>query len=618
MIYRSQNISSSKTRFIFIVLCLIMAFFVRANAQDSQDTSNEEVKRLQRAIFVFNFAQQIGWPNANESESFKIGVLGPDRTILDLQAMAQKRQIYGKPVEIVRFQFIKDVKGIQLLYVNNKYNYGIHYILSKISAKNILLVSEDYNFNASMINMVNVGNSFEYEINSGRIENEGFAMAPSLKRYAISSSEKWKRLYRKTERSLTEVQEENKEHQTVIRNKEQEIRFHKDKITDQLEKIGDQEEEIHHKRVEISRRNKEIEKLYTQSEIQQKKYEDKVLIERELEDNIQEQIAFIKKQEEKIKIANQEIDNRNEFLEKQNTQIDEQKKVLEQQNLEINTQKKINLLLVALIILALGASFIIYRGYLAKKRFNIELEKKNRAIHEQSIELEAKNKELEQFAYIASHDLQEPLNTISSFIGLIAEDYGDSFDEVGKESLAFISDASKRMKNLIDALLQYSRLGRSREYKNVDCKVVLKELQDDLKKIIEETNAKITIANLPVVKGSEIELRLLFQNLISNAIKFRDAKTIPKIDISFTKRTDPKDKAKGFWQFSVKDNGIGIPDEHKERIFAIFQRLHSRDQYQGTGIGLAHCKKIVESHGGEIWLESKEGKGSTFYFTIPV
>ncbi len=618
MIYRSQNISSSKTRFIFIVLCLIIAFFVRANAQDSQDTSNEEVKRLQRAIFVFNFAQQIGWPNEDQYESFKIGVLGPDRTILDLQAMAQKRQIYGKPVEIVRFQFIKDVKGIQLLYVNNKYNYGIHYILSKISNKNILLVSEDYNFNASMINMVNVGNSFEYEINSERIENEGFAMAPSLKQYAISSSEKWKRLYRKTERSLTEVQEKNKEHQTVIRNKEQEIRFHKDKITNQLEKIGDQEEEIHHKREEISKRNKEIEKLYTQSEIQQKKYEDKVLIERELEDNIQEQIAFIKKQEEKIKIANQEIDNRNKFLEKQNTQIDEQKKVLEQQNLEINTQKKINLLLVALIILALGASFIIYRGYLTKKRFNIELEKKNRAIHEQSIELEAKNKELEQFAYIASHDLQEPLNTISSFIGLIAEDYGDSFDEVGKESLAFISDASKRMKNLIDALLEYSRLGRSREYKNVDCNIVLQELQDDLKKIIEETNANITIGKLPVVKGSEIELRLLFQNLISNAIKFRDAKTIPKIDISCTKRGNSKEKVNSFWQFSVKDNGIGIPEEHKERIFAIFQRLHSRDQYQGTGIGLAHCKKIVESHGGEIWLESKEGKGSTFHFTIPV
>ncbi|GAA4278350.1 YfiR/HmsC family protein [Aquimarina mytili] len=614
MMYKLQYISILKTYSVYVLICFTTFFSTQIQAQD---TSNEEVKRLQRAIFIFNFAQQVEWQNLAEESTYKIGVLGPDRTILDLQVLSQKRKIYGKPVEIIRFQLVKNVKDIQLLYVNHKYNYSIDYILSKISGKNILLIGEDYNFNSSMINMVNVGDSFEYEINSNRIENEGFIIAPSLKRYAISSSEKWKRLYKKTERSLQKEQKENEENKTIIRDKEQEIKHQQSKITNQLEKLGDQEREIDDKREEINRRNKEIEHLYTQSEIQQKKYEEKIRIERELEKNIQEQISFIKKQDQRIKTGKEHIDEQTEFLQRQEDQIKAQEEILVQQTSEIEAQKKINILLASLVVIILATGLFVYRAYIVKKRFSATLEKKNEAIHQQSLELESKNKELEQFAYIASHDLQEPLNTISSFIGLITEDYGDSFDDVGKESLTFIKDASIRMKKLIDSLLEYSRLGRSKEYKAVDTNTLLKELLTDLKSSIDKTEAKIKVNDIPVIKGSEVELRLLFQNLISNAIKFRCTDVIPEIEISCVKKNDTNGKTGGFWEFSIRDNGIGIPQQHKERIFAIFQRLHSREQYQGTGIGLAHCKKIVESHGGEIWLNSKEGKGSTFYFTIP-
>ncbi|WP_158237306.1 YfiR/HmsC family protein [Aquimarina sp. MAR_2010_214] len=584
-----------------------MSFSLKIKAQE---TSNEEVKRLQRAIFVFNFAQQIVWPTIEEHQNFKIGVLGPDRTILDLKAMSLKRKIHGKPVEIVRFQFVKNVKDVQLLYVNHKYNYDMHYILSKISGKNIMLVGEDYNFNASMINMVNVGDSFEYEINESRIEEEGFTIASTLRKYAITSSEKWKRLYRKTERTLNKVQEDKDKQEAILKDKEEQIQSQEEKITDQLEKIDSKEGEI-------NRRNKKIESLYTESEIQQKKYEEKVVIERELEKNIQEQVAFIKIQEEKIIQGNQKISMQNDFLIEQKEKIKEQESVLNQQATELIAHKKVNLLLIALILLILVVSIFIYRNYLVKKKYNKELKHKNLEIYNQSLELESKNKELEQFAYIASHDLQEPLNTISSFIGLLAEDYEENFDEAGKESMTFIKEASIRMKKLIDALLEYSRLGRSKEYDNVDCNIIIQELKKDLKVILDKTGAKINIKNLPVIKGSEIELRLLFQNLISNGIKFSTPDTIPKIDITCVEKNDPKDASKGFWQFSIQDNGIGIPEKHQERIFAIFQRLHSRDEYEGTGIGLAHCKKIVEAHGGKIWLTSKEKKGSTFYFTIP-
>ncbi len=604
-----QHTVKIKTYFILVLMSFCSLGFSAHLLAQEQDRSSEEVKRIQRAIFIFNFAQQIEWGNSSDFSTFKIGVLGPDRTILDLQAMALRRKIGGKPVEIVRFQFVKNIKDVQLLYVNHKYNYDVQYVLNKVFGKNILLVTEDYNFNSSMINMVNVGDSFEYEINANRIENEGFAIAPSLKKYAITSSEKWKRLYRKTERSLTEVQEENKE-------KEQEIKSQQDKITDQIERIEDQEKEIYSNQEEISDRNRRIENLYTQSKIQQKKYEEKVAIEKELEQNIQEQIEFIKTQEEKIEVGKEQIQIQSDFLKEQDNRIQEQRSILEQQASEINAQKKINILLISIVAIVLLASLVIYRNYLMKKRLNRALQKKNKEIHLQSLELESKNKELEQFAYIASHDLQEPLNTISSFINLITEDYGDSFDDVGKESLIFIQDASVRMKNLIDALLRYSRLGRSREFSDVDCNTILDELQKDLKIRIEDSGAQIITEDLPVVTGSTIEIRLLFQNLISNGIKFRAAGVTPKISISSHKKTNTEE-SKDYWEFSVKDNGIGIPDQHKERIFAIFQRLHSREDYEGTGIGLAHCKKIVESHGGEIWLESTEGKGSIFYFTIP-
>ncbi len=598
MIGERFHISTIYNYSISMFLCLFTALFSLNTV--AQETDNE-VKRLHRPIFVFNFAQQIGWPNIEEQKSFKIGVLGPDLAILDLHTMAQKRKIHGKPVEIVRFTVVKDVKDIQLLYVNHKYNYDIKYILSKISGKNILLVSEDYNYNASMINMVNVAGTFEYEINESRIEKENFVIVPTLKEYAITSSEKWKRLYRKTEKTLTKVQEDKDKQEVVFK-----------------DRIADKEKEIETKEGEIIRRNEKIENLYTESEIQKIRYKEKISIERELEKNIQEQILFIKNQEEKIKASTLEIEKQNEFLEQQNSKIEKQSTILKRQTSEINAQKKINILLVGIIFLALVGSLLIYKGFLQKKKLNKELGLKNEAISQQSLELEVKNKELEQFAYIASHDLQEPLNTISSFIGLIAEDYGASFDDLGKESLSFIEDASDRMKKLIDALLEYSRLGRSKAYAEVDCNQVLKELKSDLKSRIENTGAILDITDLPMVNGSEIELRLLFQNLISNGIKFRTSDTIPEITINCVKKRDDKKDTKSFWEFSVKDNGIGIPEEHQERIFAIFQRLHSRDAYEGTGIGLAHCKKIVEAHGGKIWLESFKNQGSTFYFTIPV
>lgn len=236
-----------------------------------------------------------------------------------------------------------------------------------------------------------------------------------------------------------------------------------------------------------------------------------------------------------------------------------------------------------------------------------------RKLQEQSIkkqiELESKNKELEQFAYIASHDLQAPLRTISNYIGIFEEDYASKLDENAQDYLKRVYQALERMNALIKALLDFSRLGRNMRLNNVDCGKIITEVLDDLNQNINDTSTCIEIGEMPVLYVCEIEMRQLFQNLISNAIKFRKKNESPVIKINAEQQNDK-------WKFSISDNGIGIDPIHFERIFLIFQRLNHAQQYEGYGIGLANCKRIVELHKGEISVESELGKGSTFYFTI--
>ena len=225
-------------------------------------------------------------------------------------------------------------------------------------------------------------------------------------------------------------------------------------------------------------------------------------------------------------------------------------------------------------------------------------------------DLQVANKELEQFAYVASHDLQEPLRTISIFVGLIEEKYSGKTDEDTELYLKQIVNAASKMQNLIKDLLDFSQIGRNISFAATDCNNILKEVIANLGATIKESKAKITSTVLPVVIGNEIELRQLFQNLISNAIKFHKKNSNPEIEITFVEKETE-------YLFAFKDNGIGLEEQYKDRIFIIFQRLHTSTEYAGTGIGLATCKKIVALHNGKIWMESKLGHGSIFYFTIP-
>jgi len=225
--------------------------------------------------------------------------------------------------------------------------------------------------------------------------------------------------------------------------------------------------------------------------------------------------------------------------------------------------------------------------------------------------LKKSNEELEQFAYVVSHDLKEPVRMIKSYMELLKKRYGSKLDSDANDFIDFAVDGAERMQKLIEDLLAYSRVDRKgKPFKLVDCNKILEKALKNLELAIKETNAIVRNSKLPEVMGDETQLLQLFQNLISNAIKFRDTRK-PEIKITAEKKENE-------WVFCFEDNGIGIQPENFNRIFMIFQRLHTAKEYPGTGIGLAICKKIVERHGGIMWVESEPGKGSRFYFTIPV
>jgi PAS domain S-box-containing protein len=249
----------------------------------------------------------------------------------------------------------------------------------------------------------------------------------------------------------------------------------------------------------------------------------------------------------------------------------------------------------------------------ANKEMAFQVEEKGKRADELVIinaELARSNAELEQFAYVATHDLQEPLRAVASCVQLLQKRYEGQLDERAQEFITHAVDGTKRMQTLINDLLAYSRISTDAQvFALTDCKLVLQEALANLTVAIAESDAVVTQDALPMVSGDATQLTQLFQNLIGNALKFREERP-PKIHIGVARKN-------GDWRFSVADNGIGMEPQYFERVFLVFQRLHTRKEYQGTGIGLAICKKVVERHGGRIWAESEAGRGATFCFTIP-
>lgn len=581
--------------FLSIVLLLLLPYSAQC-----QDLQNEQVKRLQRSIFIFNFAQQVGgWPNFDAVKTFKIGVLGNDRSALDLQSLAQKRTIQNKPVEIVTFNFVKSLEGIQVVYVNKKFNYDLEYILSKISGQNILLITEDYNYNSSMINMIGVGNSFKYEINSSLISKEGFSVLPSLKKYAVSSSQKWQELYKKAEQSLSTVKKIEAKQDKLLKDKEQQI------LT-QEELISKQKVAIDTTLKTISQKNDWIKQLGSESELQKQKYEDKLLIEKELEKSIQWQIAIAKAQAAQIEVSNKEIEKQTELLTRQTNEIQSTNKVLKEKNSEINVHKKANLFLIVIVILFVVSIILIYRSYLLKKKLSAKLDYKNNAILHQSQLLEFKNKKLEQFNYIATHDLKVPISNLQGYYSFLKEDLKTDDEEL-LDTVHWIGKSIEQSMSLISDLTAVIKSDeRQMDIEQIRFEVLIDSVLENLNNEISKNKVQLhyDFRQCNRINYGRVELKSILQNLISNSIKYQSPNRTPKININTSFEGE-------FILLSVSDNGLGIDlDKHLGDLFAPFKRIHTNAE--GSGIGLYMIKGIIESSGGRIVVKSELNKGTEF------
>jgi signal transduction histidine kinase len=245
----------------------------------------------------------------------------------------------------------------------------------------------------------------------------------------------------------------------------------------------------------------------------------------------------------------------------------------------------------------------------ARVETHLKLRRLQLQLEEQKQELSRSNQDLQQFAYVASHDMQEPLRMIKSFLQLLEQQYRGKLDAKADEYIHYAVDGADRMSRLISDLLAYARVGTQGEaFKEWDCNMVLRQVLENLQTLIRESGAVVDSEPLPTVMGDLTQLTQLFQNLVGNAMKFRDERS-PVVHVG-ARQLDKE------WEFSIRDNGIGIDPGQSDRLFMMFQRLHDHSKYPGTGIGLATCRKIVERHGGRIWVQSRPGEGSTFFFTI--
>lgn len=578
------------------LLVFIVMSFCCFKATFSQDIESRIVKE-KRAIFVINLIEQVkGFKLSNNN--FKIGVLNDDQMLGVFERVAKFRSIKKREVLIKKINRIDEVNTVNAIYVHSNSSSNIDSLLKKVRGKSILLITEYSDSIDNMINITLYQNNFYVEVNSINLVRNGLKPSPSLQQTSLNSIKKLNTLLQH------EAKKEN--------NEKKELKVSKDILEEEVEEAYAR---IETKDNIISKEKDNVFKLQEKNKIKDSELKEKTLTLEGFEKNYELQQKLLNAKTVEIHEKKQEIVNQDKILSDQKSLINKQQGVLTNQKIALDNQNRINLLFAIIGILSLCFMAYIFKVSANRKSLLKRLKEKHREVARKSTALERQNKELEQFAYIASHDLQEPLHTVTSFADFMYEDYADVLDDEGKDNLTYIKNGCDRMGVLIKSLLDYSRIGSERKLEYKDSKEIVNTIIEDFNALITETEAKITFGKMPMILAYSTELRMLFQNIISNAIKFRKPNTIPRVRIEGEK-LDGTEEYSHRWMFKIKDNGIGIANEHQKKIFDIFQRLHTRENYEGTGIGLAHCKKVVMFHHGEIWVNSAVGKGTTFNFTI--
>jgi len=506
-----------------------------------------------------------------KKESFEILIIG-DAKLFDALTENTDLLTIDVPDKFVKFgEHLPPSVSSDVIYVNAHQGIPYRNVYEAIPSEKCLFISENYKFENSMVSLLNTSDNYVLGLNRGKIKKAGFKIPKKLKRIALNSTLKWSENSHDSEQTATNVKTINEDTSTTI---------NEDNLDDSSLDIFYMLEQINQLKNKIANDSNLISQKITELD--------------SLEAKINLQYLETSKQASEIALHKEEIDN--------------QKAALNQQNQIIKNQKSFFWLLGIVIILFLILMLVFWRSNSIKKKNMDLLEKKN-------FEINQKNQEIERLVYIASHDLRSPVDTILGFVELLEFKLENKLSEDDLLNMYYIKQSSKRMRLLIKDLLDYAKISSEKPLESFLIEDLIVDIREDLNSKIENSDASLYVQGNTGnrIIGRKTEIRLLLQNLIENSIKFR--KEDNDLVILFNHEQEII-KNRVITHCSISDNGIGIQEEFHNSIFEIFKKLHTNEEYSGTGIGLAHCKKIVERHKGKIWVDESYEEGAKICFTL--
>lgn len=596
---------SRKSAILATLLCCLFSF----QSALAQQWKKEEIT----SAYIFNFAKNIEWQDEDRIAEFRFLIISDDAAInREMLNLSASQKLKGKPINVTISESVVIPKDIQLIFITRGMKDLTEPVFRRIEGRKVLLITDGFEDKRSiMINLIGTKDkTIRFEINKANIINQGLKVLPDM--VLLGGTE-------------IDVAKLFKEAQDTLRIKEgniEALREHLDSLNAQIKATYRQIEKqnqliTQQKQAILGQQNqlvKQRDTLSRQSDLLSKSQRD-----------LKKQGTILKQQQDILDRQQKEVENgklvlidQQARIDNQNASILSQKKVLGEQDMIIATQKNIQRFLILIIILVLGLTYTIYRSYRSKQRSNAQLQEQERKIKklnqvllERAADLESANKELEAFSYSVSHDLRAPLRSIDGFSQAIVEDYGDGLDERGKDYLRRVRSAAQRMAQLIDDMLILSRVTRNEMvFREIDLSALAMDTAEKLRKLEPGRNIELIIQPGMTARGDDHLLRIALENLFDNAWKYTSKHPSARIEFGSC-------PAEGSRVFFVKDDGAGFDMKYAQKLFGAFQRMHTEEEFPGTGVGLATVQRIIHRHGGRIWAESEVEKGAVFRFTIP-